>query len=632
MLALVMLVACRGEQSKQQRADDEPSKRLKPPTPPPAPPPAAPVKPRASAGEAIEYTLRFDDAPTHYADVTAVVPSPGDTVELMMPVWTPGSYKVRDYSRNVSSLTAATAAGEPLKVDKTRKNRWKVQTGGADHVVLRYRTYGNEISVRTNFIAAEMAVLNGAATFLTLAEGHERPHDVLIEPRAGWEAVVTSLPPHPAGGEHRFLAPDYDTLVDSPIVAGSPTITEFVVAKIPHVLATFGPLQLWDQQQAASDLAKVTAEHIDFWRVTPHERYWFLNTLIGKFNGLEHKRSTLLNAPPLVMGTRKEYLDWLALASHEYFHTWNIKRLRPAGLGPFDYENEVYVRSLWIVEGITAYYDELLLARAGLLSEAEYLERLGKHVKELQKAPGRLTQSLSEASYDAWIKYYQKDENFVNTGISYYTKGSLVALLLDVEIRRASSGARSLDDVMRAAYERFSGESGYTPAEFRALASEVAGTELEGFFAQAVDGTSELDYAPALEWLGLRFAPASEEDPEAEPAGWLGAKVKSSALQWIVEEVPQGTPAYAAGVSAGDEIIAIDGLRVPAESRDSEGTALDERLERYRPGAEIELLVARRGVITRLAVTLGSTPEEEFVLEADPKASAAAVKRRRDWL
>jgi predicted metalloprotease with PDZ domain len=592
--------------------------------------------------EPIRYTLTFPSPESHYLEVEASVPTGGAPhVELTMPVWTPGSYKIREHSRHVEGLRAESFGGNRLEAIKTRKNRWRLQTFGAGRVHLLYRVYGRELSVRTNFIDAGFALLNGAATFLTLADGVERPHEVDVVLPTGWREVVTALAPSVGGGPHRFVAPDHDTLVDSPIYLGCPALYRFEVSGVPHLLANEGEDGVWNGPRSAADLERLVDAAQAFWGGLPYARFAFINLITGTRGGLEHAESTVLMASRWAARTREGYLEWLALVAHELFHAWNIKRLRPVELGPFDYDRESYTRSLWFVEGVTSYYDDLLVHRAGLSSREEYLARLSKTIRALQTTPGRRAQSLEEASYDAWIKLYMPDENSSSSAISYYVKGAVVAWLLDARIRRASGGKRSLDDLMRAAYQRFSGERGFEAPELEELIDEVAGAAQKAFLQAALRSTRELEYGDALELLGLRFRRAGDERAdrgEVAPAesrgqrqrppekpGWLGAATRVDNGRLLVTEVRRETPAHDAGVDVDDEILAIDQHRVPPEG-------LAERLRAYRPGEKISLLVARRELLTRLDVTLGEEPDERWHLEPDPEATAQQRATLDAWL
>ncbi len=580
-----------------------------------------PIEPRTD-GSAIEHTLRFEERAHHAMQVETVFSAEGESLDVMMAVWTPGSYLVREFARHVSDVTASGTDGTPLTVTKIAKNRWRITTEGAlpERVALRYRVYGREPTVRTNFIDAEMAILNGAPTFLVPAERLDDPHDIQLVLPDAWALSVTGLESHP-DGSHRYLARDYDELVDTPIALGNPSVQTFEVEGAEHVLATFGGHGIWDDEKAGADVEALVKEIVSFWGVVPYRRYCFLNVLLSErgAGGLEHQNSTLMMSNRWAARDDEAYSRWLGLVSHEFFHTWNVKRLRPVNLGPFDYENENYVHDLWIAEGITSYYDDLLQARAGLLEEDAYLQRVSDGIDRLLHTPGRRHQSLTASSFNTWIHFYRPDENTRNSGVSYYTKGALVAWLLDTKIREASGGNRSLDDAMRLAYARYSGERGYTPEEIRAVFEEVAGESLAPFWAQYVDGTAELDFASALREFGLRFAAPPEE---AEP--WLGVSIDDETGRLRVRSVVRGGPAEAAGLNVDDELIAFDDERLPADWAG--------RLSRYEVDQDVTAVVARRGRLLRLDLTFGEKPRPPQTLENDVDSSPGARNRRHAWL
>ena len=575
-----------------------------------------------TTSEPIQYTLSFPAPHTHYMDVVATIPtSRRPTVDLMMAVWTPGSYLVREFERNVEGV-AASADGRTLTIEKSDKNRWRITTGGAASVTLRYRVYGREMSVRTNWIDASFALVNGAPTFMTLADDKPRPHDVVIAPASGWKRSFTSLQPlgGGGGGEHRYRADDFDTLVDSPILIGNAASYEFTVDGKRHWLVNEGEAGIFDGARAARDLETLVREYRRMWGSLPYERYLFLNVITEASGGLEHKNSTVLMTSRWTTRSRGAYLGWLELASHELFHAWNVKRLRPIELGPFNYDQEVHTKSLWIAEGITEYYGGLALVRAGLSTREEFLASLSSTIDELQTTPGRLIQSAESASYDAWIKYYRPDENSPNTTISYYTKGAVLGFLLDAKVRKASGGAKSLDDVLVAAYARYSGARGYTPAEFRAVAEQVAGVSLAAFWESAIQGTAELDYSEALETLGLRFR---QNPGGGRPS--LGITTRVDGGRLLVSQVRRDTAAHAAGINVDDEIIAIDDFRVRADR-------LESRLDQYRAGDRISMLLSRREQLLRLDVMLGSEPARNWRLDLNPSAPEPSVQHRNRWL
>jgi predicted metalloprotease with PDZ domain len=565
----------------------------------------------------VRYTVRFPEPRTHYLSVEARLPVEGECeVEIFLPVWTPGSYLVREYARNIETVSVSGADGKPLPFSKSRKNRWLIPTGGATEILIAYRVYCREMSVRTNWVEESFALINGAPTFVTLARGLAWPHELRLELPPQWKTAMTGLEETAPGN---YGAADYDTLVDSPILCGNPQVHGFEIDGIPHFLANEGEHGLWDGPRSAADAQKLVRRHREMWGALPYQKYVFLNLLTEASGGLEHRNSACLMTSRWAARTRKGYLGWLSLVSHEFFHVWNIKRLRPVELGPFDYETENYTRSLWIVEGITDYYGPLTVRRAGLSGTAEYLASLSETIHTLQSTPGRRVQSAEQASWDAWIKLYRPDENSVNTTISYYTKGAVVAWLLDARIRRAR-GDKSLDDLMRLAYEHYSGERGFTTEQFKALAAEIAGAPLDDFFRLAVESTEELDYAEALDWFGLGF-----KDAEASKNGAaIGCATRVDHGRLIVTRVPRETPAWESGIGVDDEIIAIDDFRVRPDH-------ISQRLECYRPGDKVSILLARRDVLMRLDLTLASEPKR-WQLEIRPNATDAQKQNLANWL
>jgi predicted metalloprotease with PDZ domain len=384
---------------------------------------------------------------------------------------------------------------------------------------------------------------------------------------------------------------------------------------------------VWDGPRSAADAEKIVGAARDLWRGLPYPRYVFFNFMTEASGGLEHKASTLLLTSRYKTSSRKAYLGWLSLVAHEHFHAWNVKRLRPRALGPFDYESEAYTKDLWISEGVTDYYGDLVVRRAGLMTDKEYLRALSEAIDKVETTPGRRVQSLEMASYDAWIKQYRPDENTPNTAIDYYAKGAVVGFLLDAKIREHTGGAKGLDDVMRRAYERFSKERGFSSEEFRATASEVARQDLGPFFNAALEGTGELDYAPALAYFGLRFKPEKKKDDDDDDKpekAWLGLGVRTDTGRITVAQVRRDGPGYAAGVSPEDEIVAVGGFRVRPDQWDT-------RLESYKAGDSVDLLVARADRLVSLKATFAKEPAPRK-LEAIPDATSEQTQHLRAWL
>ncbi len=450
----------------------------------------------AKSQNVIRYTLRFPDAASHHVDVEATYPAGKNaTIEVKMAVWT--AYVIREYAQHVEVLHSRYGA------QKTRKNRWRINTGGQPEVTIRYRLYAESMQVQDNYVSENFALLNGQPTFLTLADGSWR-HQVHIELPPSWKTVVTPLPGNASTG---FVARDYEHLADSPIIAGNPAISEFRVDNKTHYLVNVGQSADWQNSSIVRDLARIVEVQRNIWGSLPYDQYFFFNVLSGKGGGMEHANSTVMMTSPETPKTRPAYLAWLDLASHELFHVWNVKRLRPREFQPGEYESEQYTDALGIAEGFTSYYALVSLRRAGLLTETEYLDRLGRLIDSLQHTEGRKIQSLAEASFDTWIKFYRPNKNSDRSTVSYYTKGAVVALLLDARIRAATEGKRSLDDVMRMSLERYPPESGYTLEEFREVASRVAGVPLNSEFERWFKTTEELDYREAEAVFRWRIAP-----------------------------------------------------------------------------------------------------------------------------
>lgn len=489
--------------------------------------PAVPSATRQARLDPIVYTLRAPEPATHVAEVTAVVPTSGHaSIEMMLPVWSPGYYEVENYAGNVHDLGAHTPDGTALQVQQPTGNRWRIETKSSPTVVLTYRITCDRGFVTANYVGEDLWTLNGAPSFMTLVEKAKRPHEVHLELPAGWSAM-TSLDPAPDGMPNHWLAADFDELVDSPIAAGELSVHTFTVAGTPHYLVDMGEVGDFDGAAAARDLQRIVQQTCRFWADLPYKRYVFLNIFRRGGGGLEHKSSTMLTSSLDRTQTPEAYLGWLAFVSHEYFHAFNVKRLRPVELGPFDYENPPSTSSLWISEGLTSYFGGLMVTRSGLGSPEHYLSALSGHIRQLQTSPGRLLQTLNQSSLDVWSGGGSGVGQDPETRISYYVKGPVVGFVLDARIQRLTDGRKGLGDVMRLAYQRYGGERGFTPEQFQETAEEVTGANLNTFFQRTLASTEELDYQEALDWFGLRFAAVTSDDPAAV---------------WRLEVRPDATP------------------------------------------------------------------------------------------
>lgn len=542
-------------------------------------------------------------------------------VDFKMPVWTPGSYMIREYARNVEAFTANSSKGQALKWEKVNKNTWRVYTNSADEVTVNYKVYAFEISVRTPFLDASHGYIQPAAVFMFVKELMEIPSTVTIKPYKGWEQISTGLSPV---GKDKFVlkAPNYDILVDSPIEVGNHKIFEFTVQNIPHKVAMYGEGN-YDEKRLLADMKTIVEEVTSIFNEIPYENYTFIvHNLQSGGGGLEHLNSTTLQTSRWNYGSEAGYTGFLSLVAHEYFHLYNIKRIRPKALGPFDYENENYTTLLWVSEGITSYYDDYLLRRVGFSSPDEYLYTATGNIGTVENAPGSKVQSAAESSFDAWIKYYRPNENSNNTTISYYTKGAILGMLLDLEILNNSQGQRSMDDVMRFLYNEYfkKQKRGFTDQEMQAAVEKVVGKSMDEFFQQHVYGTAQIDYNKYLGYVGLKLV--NNNEGKVEP--YFGANTSYTNGKLTVSSVMRGTTAYEAGVNVNDEIIAIDNYRVTDDLNRIMGTR--------KVGDKINILVNRAGILQNMEAEVMKNPNISYRMQrvASPTPQQEALLKK--WL
>lgn len=520
------------------------------------------------------------------------------SLELKMPVWTPGSYLVREYARHVQDFGAKNRSGNALEWQKTNKNTWQIKTNGVKEVVVTYRVYANELTVRTNELNDQHAFWNNAALLMFPKDQLKTASTVAVKPFGNWR-IATGLPPV-SGTENTFRAANYDVLYDSPFEVSDFKDISFTVQGKPHRFVITGEGN-YDLKKIAADTAKLVEECYKIFGELPYENYTFITNLRGG-GGLEHANSTALQWDKFGFKPESRYKDFLSLVAHELFHVWNVKALRPDVLGPFDYEDENYTRLLWFAEGGTEYYSNLLLLRAGLMNEREYLSGKASGIKALQERPGRFETSIEEASFDAWIKYYRQDENAINNQISYYDKGDIVAMMLDVTIRTSSEGKRSLDDVLRTLYNDFFKKGkNYSAADLQKAAEKAAGRSLDDFFSKYVRGEAEIEYNSILNGIGLQL----KETGGTRARSYIGANTADDAGRLMIRSVPAGTPAYEQGLSSGDQVVAVDGYR-----------ATQAMLEKYigerKPGDKIRLTLFRFDRLREIEFTLGNDPRREY--------------------
>lgn len=539
----------------------------------------------------IGFTVSMSKPFTHLLEVEMRVKwaQMPEKTELKMPVWTPGSYLIREYARHVQNFSVTDANGTTLAWQKINKNTWQVDSKGAKEIVAKYNVYANELTVRTNELNDEHAFFTPAALLMFVKDQLKTASTVKVNPYGNWK-VATGLP-SVDGQTNTFRAENFDVLYDSPFEVSDFKEISFTVQGKPHRFVVTGDGN-YNLQKIATDTAKIIEESYKIFGDLPYENYLFiLNTRGG--GGLEHLNSTALqwNKYGFAGGGHTRFLG---LVAHEYFHLWNVKRIRPDALGPFDYENENYTKLLWVAEGATSFYEGVLLQRAGLITANDALGTRASAFQGLQNIPGRFETSLEEASFDAWIKYYRQDENSVNNQVSYYDKGEIVNFLLDAKIRMDSNGAKSLDDVMRYLYAEFSKKGkNYTPADYQKVSEMMAGKSLEDFFAKYVRGREELDYNSILNGFGLKL-----ETGSGNQAAYLGATTADVNGKLTVRAVAAGTAAYEQGLNTGDEIVAVDGLR-------ANQAFLQSVIAEKKPNDKIKLTIFRFDELREIEITLG---------------------------
>jgi predicted metalloprotease with PDZ domain len=589
----------------------------------------------------IHYSVAMSNPKSHLFEVTLRIQGWSESVlDLKMPVWTPGSYLVREYAKHLQDFRS-TASDRCLLWRKLSKNHWQVETNSVSDVTVNYRIFANELTVRTNHLDSTHGYFNPAALCFFLHGFDRNSYTItIVPPRPEWR-IVTTLPPV-SGQDNTFVAADFDTLVDSPFEIGCHDSYDFEVMGKHHQLVVWGKGNL-EPERTIRDIQKVIEVEAKMFGGLPYDRYLFLLHLSGSgFGGLEHKDNCTLNYPRFGFQIKDKYERFIQLVAHEFFHLWNVKRIRPKALEIFDYEQENYTPSLWFSEGTTSYYDLVIPFRAGLYNVKGLFQNLAKEITRLQTTPGRNIQPVSESSWDAWIKLYRRDANSDNCQVSYYLKGEVVSFLLDLLIRAKHRNERSLDDVMRLMWQQFGNvnsaqnggveaesgiepisasvksngllnshslptEIGFTPEELQSVIESVADMDLSDFFARYIDGTEELPYNDYLEPFGLQLA--IDYTNEMPRIGWtLGAENGREMIKFV----EAGAPAQLAGIDAGDELLAIDGFRIVNAEQAS------DRLRDHQPGDIVQITIFHQDELRTCAVTLGPPqPNRYFIVPVE---------------
>ena len=584
------------------------------------------------------YTFRIPQPEARRIEVELQVePRGAEALDVRLPVWTPGSYLVREHQRHIDGLRAQ-GEGRELPVEKVDKQTWRLRPQGARQVRISYRLHCFELTVRTNHVDSTHAFLNPSAAAVFVVGREQEPCSVRIQAPPGWRTWA-ALPSE----DGAFKAQDYDELADSPFECGPESSHAWQVFNahgVQHELVVWGRGDI-DLRRAIGDVAKIIDAEAEIFGGLPYrDRYLFILHLNDKGRGgLEHRRSCALIVPRFSFVQKSAYEDFLLLVAHEFFHLWNVKRLRPAAFTPYDWTRENHTRLLWAMEGLTSAYEVLALRRAGLIIPQRFLEIWAERITQLLRTPGRLRVSLAQASYDAWIKHYRPDESTANTTVSYYLKGSIVGFLLDLELRRRSRGERTLDNLVQMLFERHGLPPGLPEDGVERTAIELIGDRsLHDWFQRAIHSTQELQLDEALAGVGLKAVvapgkssedkggaaadPDDAPDAEARSRGWLGASVKEKGGSLEITSVAEGSPAQQAGLAAGDEIVAADGFR----------SDLKQRLGRAQPGQAMRLSLFRMDELLELPVQLVAAPRDTVTFIPDPDATPEQLAAREKWL
>jgi predicted metalloprotease with PDZ domain len=578
------------------------------------------VLPAVGSVGTMAFTVSMEKPETHYYHVVFRCSGlGGDSLDFKMPSWTPGYYRIMDYARNLLNFRAADGAGSPLPWEKTAKNAWRVTTRGSETVVVSYDVYAFTRFVAESFLDDMEGFICPAGVFLYVAGRIAHPVTVAVEPFSGWDKISTGLDPL-AGRPNTFLAPDFDVLYDCPILVGNQEVLAFRVRGIPHAFVG-SRLGEFDRGAFVRALTRMIEAAAALMGDIPYRHYTFISIGPGR-GGLEHANSSVLSFDSSGLETPAGRRRWLSFVCHEYFHLYNVKRIRPIALGPFDYDRENYTRLLWVSEGFTVYYEALILNRAGLLSREDVLGQFQSSIRGFEGIPGHLFQSAEASSFDTWLQSFSSLTHVSNTTISYYDKGAVLGMLLDLKIREATRNRASLDDVMRTLYRVYYRQKkrGFTDAEFRRACEETAGVSLAELFDYAAT-TRDIDYPKYLAYGGLGV----DLEPRPRPGGWLGVSSRDQGGVLTVSGVEWDSPAARAGLSLQDEIISLDG--VPVDRR-----TLDEELARRKPGDTVKLVVARRSGRHELQAVLGQKTERTFTLSPLPHPSPLQAEILGAWL
>ena len=570
----------------------------------------------------IDFYITFSEPQAHYFDVTMHIHGFQDKeyLDIKMPVWTPGSYLIREYAKNVERFRAIDEHNEAIAFEKQNKNTWRLYQP-SKNIKIQYSVYAFERSVRTSFVDDEHAFLSPAGTFMYIDTALSHPAYIHITLPDHWHKISTGLLKI---DDHTFFAEDFDQLYDSPLEIGNHETWTFDVDGTLHECAMVGRAN-YNPEQLTTDISRIIQEENKIWGSNPNNYYLFVtHHTSNTTGGLEHMNSTILASPRFNYNNAASYKSYLSLVAHEYFHLWNVKRLRPKALGPFHYDEENYTTALWIMEGFTSYYDNLILRRCEIYSEVEYLQQLANDFNIVYNRPGFEIQSAAAASFDTWIKQYRPDENSHNTSISYYNKGAMLAVALDIHIIRSTDGRLRLDDVLREAYKKFYliENRGFEEVELQQLAEYVTGTDLSVIF-QAAHQLRELDYNSYFNAVGYEIIDTNTEGQQLS----LGIKTVVNDGRVFVKNIDRNSPAWQAGLHTDDELISIDNYRI-----EGVGKALDYVLNNAAADDIVKIIASRDGFIEEVAVKLQYSDKRNYSIQPLGEASEKQRNLGRIWL
>jgi len=567
----------------------------------------------------IEYTVSLNAPQTQTFQVKMLVRNVSSpTLEVALPVWRQGRYAVLNPAGTVRSVSAGTTSNRALAIHKADKTTWKIATEGAPEVVIRYTVYANSLNDRTRHVDDTHAFLSGATVFMYVPNRRSDPVLVRLEAPSNWE-IASGL--DAASDDARtLLASDYDVLIDSPIEIGIHERATFDVDGKRHDIVVWGDVP-FDSDRLERDFSKIIRAEAAIFGGLPYERYVFLVHLApGLSGGTEHLNSTIIQMPPHALET--QYKVVLSLAAHEMFHTWNVKRLRPAALRNIDLARENYTDLLWLCEGTTSYYDELILVRAGLEEPDLYLKKVTETIYQRRARPGTLVQSLAESSFDAWIKFNNPNPDDANATVSYYEGGAMASLLLDLEMRRRTHNRASLDTLMRAMYEAFPASGpGFTTENLVETINRLTNSKFDGFFQNYISGAADYPFEELFPVVGLDMIPTF-----TGARAYAGLIMQELNGACVVKSVLSDGPAYAAGVNGGDEVVTLNGRKFKAAE-------INPHFEQtMAPGDTVWLQVMRRNRLRRIDFTLGTKPNPRWELRKVASPSPEQRANYESWL